>query len=128
MTITTACTGPLDQPQANASGRGRGYFWPLTEVQDHHGHGWAGVELSCHHRGQRKRFTASPHPTTVYDNGVISTSIAALAGPARRMDQPVARFSAKAMDAFAATALAEFRRAYTDGHDGVRALFQTGEG
>jgi hypothetical protein len=128
MTITTACTSPLDQPQATGSDRGRGYFWPLTEVQDHHRHGWVGVELSCHHRSQRWRFTASPHPMTGYDNGMISASIAALAGPAWRMDQPVARYSAKAMDAFAAAALAEFRRVYTDGHDGLRALFQTREG
>lgn len=126
MTITTAATSPLDEPRTRSGDRSVYYFWPLAEVTDRvGGHGWAGIELSVHHFRDRKVFSASTHPLTVFDDGMLQTEISMLTAPAWRRSQAVARYSAKAMTAFAETALAEFRAAYTSGAQGVRALFAT---
>lgn len=125
MTITTACTSPLDEPRTITGDRSRCYFWPLARAQGtaEEGTGWAGVELSVHHGRDRKQFWTALHPVTVFDNGWAQTTVSLLTAPAWRLTQPVARYSAKAMNAFADRALAEFRRAYTDDHPGVRGLF-----
>jgi hypothetical protein len=126
MTTTTAATSPLDEPQTRSHDRSVYYFWPLAEITDRTcGHGWAGIELPVHHNRDRKVFTASTHPVTAFDDGMRQIEMSLLAAPAWRRARAVDRYSAKAMAAFAATALAEFRAAYTGGADAVRALFTT---
>jgi hypothetical protein len=127
-TMSIACTSPLDAPHADSYGRTCGFFWPLTPVTDpHSGPGWEGVLLSAHHDRDRKRFFSSLHPTTVFANGTSRTSVSLMATPAWRTVQPVARYSAKLLDAFAEQALAGLRAAWTDGDPAVRALFTVSE-
>jgi hypothetical protein len=124
-TPVAACTNPLEEPQVGTRDRAITYFWPLTEepAKDYYSHGWNGIELCVYHDRDRKRFWTSLHPTTKDDDGGSLTSLSLMAAPQWHKVQPVARYSAKALAAFAEAALAEFRAAYTDGHEGVRALF-----
>ncbi len=125
--IITACTTPLDEPQSWEKNRGREYFWPLRRVEDDlgaYGPGWAGVQLDCWHFSNSKTFRTSLYPTTVFDNGMTSTEMLGLATAPWIKGKAVDRYSAKGLAAFATEALAEFRAAFTGGHEGIRALFE----
>lgn len=122
MTIT-ACTSPLDEPMTSTRDRSYDYFWALTRVTEHGRAGWAGVELSVHHDRDRKRFGTSLYPTTHLDDGGRLTRISLMAAAPWVRRRAVDRYSAKALATFAEEALAEFRAAYTGGHEGIRALF-----
>ena len=123
--MTRTASTPADEPRTIRGDRSCAYFWPLREVDDdpHQGHGWAGVELSAYHRTNRKQFTASAFPATVFDNCFTQTPVSMLTAPAWRKVAPVPHYSATALAAFAAAALAEFRWAYAAGDEPVRALF-----
>lgn len=120
---TAACTGPMDEPMTSTRDRSYDYFWPLTRVTERGRAGWAGVELSVYHDRDRKRLGTSLYPTTHLDDGGRQTRISLLASAPWVRRRAVDRYSAKALAAFTEEALAEFRAAFTGGHEGIRALF-----
>jgi hypothetical protein len=89
--------------------RSRVYRWAIGEstTNGEPDGGTTFVELSIYHDGDRKRFTASVGRVDVHDrgDGITSTRFGLLAG-AGLPSEPVARFSAKRIDAFTTATLA----------------------
>lgn len=71
------------------------------------------AELQVHHFGHSKQLVASLHQVTVFANGGTRQAYA-LSGPAWDRREPIARYSAARLQAFADRALHDLREADLD--------------
>jgi hypothetical protein len=100
------------------------FQWPVRpgEHDSLNGDGTVYAVLCVSHDGDRKRFWATTHPATIYANGVTTMSVSVLA-QGFRLIEPTARYSVKALEAFAVKAVAALRAAHAAGDPKVTALF-----
>jgi hypothetical protein len=94
----------------------------ITYVVDQDGKSTWTVQVHVSHDKDRKRFDAVVRVVEQQQDGSFNIERMALMAGVRIAAEPVARFSAKALDAFASSVVAEFPDAYARSEH-VRALF-----
>ncbi len=100
------------------------YRWPIrTVTDDYHGEGVLYAELSIGHSTHSKEFSASLAPTTAYATGWGTTSYR-LTRPYWQRRPPVARYTAKRLQEFAADALSQFRADADARHPAILDVFE----